>query len=166
VDDFEELLLPYLRRHAETTFWLFTLNRRDEAREVPRGGSVVLLPRGSLLAWVDTFFEPETTTGQATVGRVRNIEQYFGLPDLSRSVRPSGPQPLLNAFREVNILTPLPERDYQFRVFESPRGLGSQQVPEKHGDFSKPVFVEEVLCRVNADAFQDPRRWFRSLPAG
>ena len=56
-------------------FWSFTLSRRDEARERSFFG---LAPRGTLLVWVDDFFEPVVEPAGKRSGAARSQEEFAG----------------------------------------------------------------------------------------
>ncbi len=123
IDEFERLTWPYLQANPETKFWLFTLSPRDEARERDPSG---LLPRGSLLVWIDSFFEPITTPGQRRAGRVKNYHDYY--EDLSRDSR----------------------------VFVYPMTGQDPREPRTHGQFDDPPYLTRILCTVDPGAFREP----------
>ncbi len=56
-------------------FWSFVLNREDEARE---RSFVGLAPRGTLLVWVDDFFEPIVEPADKRDGEARSQKDFWG----------------------------------------------------------------------------------------
>jgi hypothetical protein len=123
IDEVEGLARPYLRTHPGATFWLFTLSRPDEARERDPTG---LLPRGTLLVWVDSFFEPITAPGQMRAGRLKSYQAYYeNLP----------PEP---------------------RVKVYPMSGRQPNEPTAHGQFDDPPYLTRILCTVDPGAFRVP----------
>ncbi len=169
VDELDQMVVPFLRSHRETTLWMFNLNRRDEAREIALGGSIFFMPRGTLLAWIDTFFEPSMTVGQMTQGRMENMNTFYrcdltangeealGCPPeatskpLALSSRRAVP---FSGFIERQITSTAPFPPGQVRLFETSRELGHNNAPETHGDFSQSRYLGQVLCQVDATALQ------------
>jgi pimeloyl-ACP methyl ester carboxylesterase len=92
VDELDRLAIPYVEQANvgkaaklhPTQLWLFELNRRDETSEISWKKTLGLLPRGSLLTWIDTFLERETTWGQSSSGRTWNLLTRMGLSRSSR----------------------------------------------------------------------------------
>jgi hypothetical protein len=160
VDEFDAFVLPYLRANPRTNFWLFTLSRKDEAREIGILAAVVV-PRGSLLAWIDHFFEPPTTVGQGTLGRSANVRNYYvadgmGLDGDStwayRLLKPReapGWWPVQPPFDRERVRVYVAINKPVDPVTGDPRG----PVPRHHGEFTEPRFLGEILCRVDPDAF-------------
>lgn len=70
-------VLPYLNRpdHEETNFVNLTLHPQAEVEEMSGYG---LLPRGSLLVWVDNLFSTPHTHYDRTVGRWDNLLPTLG----------------------------------------------------------------------------------------
>jgi hypothetical protein len=142
IDDFEGFLLPYLAHHPRTRFSLFSLSRRDEARE----SNFYVEPRGTLLAWIDTLFERGWTTGQMTHGRATNVLAYYDIDprrtaveDIWRKLPP----------RWADVDAPMPADRIEAYVARNVRGA-----PKKHGDFDAPLVLRDVLCRVDRPAFR------------
>jgi pimeloyl-ACP methyl ester carboxylesterase len=75
LDEAELLLRRSLQRWSQVEFHGFALNRADEARE--RDPSGVLLPRGTLLVWIDALFEPVNTPARKRLGRIRAWLDYY-----------------------------------------------------------------------------------------
>ena len=90
IDEFEQFVFPYLTRRKDhgldAEVWAFTLSRLREAREVR---FYHVLPRGTLLVWIDNYFEPSRTPGQQRFGRFRSYQEYYDrlLPGDVRMVR-------------------------------------------------------------------------------
>lgn len=112
IDDVRGALLPYLRSHPETTFWAFSLS---ETREALEWDYLDMFDRGSLLVWIDHYFQRINAPGDRVFGRAKDLRQYFEIPG-----------------------------DLGNRFFLVKFGNG-QQDPERHGDFSKPEILERVL---------------------
>lgn len=118
------LLEPYLKRRApksKTDFWLFTLHNHDEQMETQ--WKSFIFPRGSLLVWIDNYFEPGTSAGDERSGRYRASQKYF-----------DGKGRLTNFH-----LCPWPDSD--------------KARPRKHGDMDVPATLERVLWKVDPEAF-------------
>ena len=73
IDDFEHYVLPFLATHRSADVWWFSLSRADEARE----SHYLISPSGTLLVWIDNYFEPIAANGQNTFGRYRNLGEYY-----------------------------------------------------------------------------------------
>lgn len=174
VNELEYFLVPYLYSNRSAHFSMFLLNRRDEAREVPAGGTIVIVPRGSLLAWIDTFLEPQSSVGQSTSGRMRNLREYYSLTEspnrrsttncFNRSWNAAdGPPPEERPLADQ--YTPLPVKKEgpkltqdlgtRFRIYESPARVGDKTTPKEHGEFGEPHYLLEVLCHADGKAFRD-----------
>ena len=123
IEEIEGFVGPYLKSHDDAKFWLFTLSRRDEARERDPSG---LLPRGTLLVWIDSFFEPVTTLGAMRMGRYKGYLDYY---------RRRTPDPPVTVYR-------MPDK--------------GENVPRAHGEFDDPPFLTRILCTVDTPAFRDP----------
>ena len=63
------------RGNHEPQFWSFSLHQRDEARERTFLG---LAPRGTLLVWVDDFFEPVVEVADQRYGKARGRQMANG----------------------------------------------------------------------------------------
>lgn len=156
INETEALLMPYLKRHAGTEFWLFTLNRRDESREYDWRKGSIMFPRGSLLTWIDTFLETETDPGQATLGWVKNLQSYYPVdpvsPPYSIGMKeyffPESSIPL-SPWQKLNVHWHL-EHSERAQAFQSTRRVWSDAAPGEHGDFLKPQYFSQVLCQVDA----------------
>jgi hypothetical protein len=181
IDELDQMTIPYVERINQgkgardnpTALWFFALNRRDETREIPLM-SLGLLPRGSLLTWIDTFLEGETTWGQSTSGRTWNLMNSYGInktvstyPGTKNCFTPYWnpahgvpPEylPLTQQLRAREITSGSRHLTLQTRgllkLYDSPRRIGADNVPESHGDFTRPRFFLEALCTVKETAFR------------
>jgi len=118
------LLEPYLKRSAPKSrpdFWVFTLHNHDEHMETQLKSFI--LPRGSLLVWIDNYFEPVASAGDERSGRYSASQPYFNAPGRLSSFLPC-----------------------QWDHTDSKR-------PRKHGDMDDPATLERVLWKVNPEAF-------------
>jgi pimeloyl-ACP methyl ester carboxylesterase len=139
IDDFEHYALPFLATHPSAEIWWFSLSRADEARE----SHYLISPSGTLLVWIDNYFEPIAANGQTTFGRYRNLTEYYsdwldkpgenGLVDFSNQ---AGPR-----FKRIH--------GYRASMKDPKR-------PKEHGDFDNPLVFETILCYVDPTAFKDP----------
>ena len=68
--EFEAGVLPYLKAHPETQFYDLTLHRLAEVNQQELGG---LVPRGSLLSWIDGYLAAPETDMDRTIGRYDNV---------------------------------------------------------------------------------------------
>ena len=111
-------ILPYLDAekhgdHGDTKFYNLTLHPQNEIEEP----NYYLLPRGSLLVWVDDFFSTPHTQFDRTVGRWENLIQAYGeIPEKIRS-----------------------------RVFI--KAFDQKSPISRHSDFSRAVFWEESFWK-------------------
>lgn len=106
--DLERVVVPYLERHPECRFFLLTLHPIAEADE---RYSVFpwfdLLPRGSLLEWIDNWYTSPPSVLDRVAGK------------------------WLNVIPALQIFGPVRER-----VFVKAFGVGGSRAPQKHGDFN------------------------------
>ena len=135
VRDFEQSVIPYLRRHNQTTFYNLTLQRRAEEGERWEPFHIPYVDwamRGSLLVWIDEFFSNPLTPENKTLGRY------------------------VNFLRNEQLLFPseLRGRIYQkeFRYGDSV----SKTDPQKHGDFDRCPFWKKEFYSLE-HASQDPK---------
>jgi pimeloyl-ACP methyl ester carboxylesterase len=118
VREFKENVIPYLIEHPETQFHNLCLHPVAEAREIPLQVADIL-PRGSLLEWIDAMFSTPQTLMDRTLGKWENIMQ-------ATHVIPE------------NILDQVTIKSF---------GVGGDQgKPQRHGDFNDIDFwSDEVL---------------------
>ena len=100
---------PYLEKHPDARFFNLTLHPQNEVEE----SNYWLLPRGSLLVWIDDFYSLPHTQLDRTAGRWENLIQAYG--DIPEEIRK---QVYIKAFAQ-----------------DSPI--------KKHADFSNARFWEE-----------------------
>ena len=74
VREFMDSVVSYLVQHQEARFYNLCLHPIAEAREIPYGW-VDLLPRGSLLEWIDNLFSAHHTLLDRRLGKWDNIMQ-------------------------------------------------------------------------------------------
>ncbi len=125
VRDFGRAVVPYLLQHQQTQFYNLMLHPLAELRE--RRRAYDLVPRGSLLVWLDSFLTDPQATLDRTMGRWDNVISATELIPLS--IRK---QVTLKAFAlaPYNDPTPPPcEPDYG---------------PQEHGQFrGRPYWCED-----------------------
>jgi pimeloyl-ACP methyl ester carboxylesterase len=91
IEDFSTSVLPYMRQHTNSQFYSLSLHPVAEAGEVC-WMAADLVPRGSLLIWLDNFLMNPVTEQERTFGRWRNlfrtsatgepvIKRFFANPD-------------------------------------------------------------------------------------
>lgn len=68
INDFESAVIPYLRNNVETNFYNLTLHPSAEQNET----ILDLVPRGSLLVWIDTFATKPSTLADLRLGAWNN----------------------------------------------------------------------------------------------
>jgi len=61
-------------QHPRTRFWTFALRREDEAWE-----RHLISPRGTLLVWIDNYFESVVEAGDARYGRTQSYRTRYNL---------------------------------------------------------------------------------------
>lgn len=74
IRDTHDAIVPYLKLHRKTKFFMLTLHPQAEVAEIEGAG---LAPRGSLLVWIDDFFSTALTYNDKTVGRWDNVIQAY-----------------------------------------------------------------------------------------
>ncbi|MBJ7427743.1 MAG: hypothetical protein JHD28_02130, partial [Bacteroidia bacterium] len=70
ISDFEAKTIPYLYKNIETTFYNLSLHPIAEKKEI---SAFEIGPRGSLLEWIDIFFNTSTSIKEKTLGKWLNI---------------------------------------------------------------------------------------------
>ncbi|MBK8250014.1 MAG: hypothetical protein IPK85_21875 [Gemmatimonadetes bacterium] len=83
VADLERTVIPYMRRHEETRFYNGMLHPRIEVGEA-QWLALDLVPRGSLLEWIDDHLTSPETPLQRTAGKWENMAamEYVFPPDV------------------------------------------------------------------------------------
>ncbi|MEZ5962721.1 MAG: hypothetical protein R3F56_02630 [Planctomycetota bacterium] len=106
--DLEKVVVPYLEKHSDCRFFLLTLHPIAEADECY---SVLpyydLLPRGSLLEWIDNWYTTPPSMLDRVAGKWLNVV------------------PALQIFKNVRA-----------RVYIKSFDVGNGAAPQKHGDFN------------------------------
>ena len=87
----EDTVIPYLRTNRQAQFYNVTLHPYADIRESTSdtlGPACVLVPRGSLLEWLDAFFTNPSTREDRMLGKWRNAITSPGIfpPDVARQV--------------------------------------------------------------------------------
>lgn len=72
IEDFSTSVLPYMRQHTNSQFYSLSLHPVAEAGELT-WMAADLVPRGSLLIWLDNFLMNPVTEQERTFGRWRNL---------------------------------------------------------------------------------------------
>lgn len=86
IDEFERGTLRYLERQTNTQFLNMTLHPAAEARELD-WRFLDLIPRGSLLVWIDEFLDQPRAPGQRRLGKWQNFYRVdANLPGVDNSV--------------------------------------------------------------------------------
>lgn len=142
IDEVRAAVLPYLRRYPESAFWSFSLS---ETREALDYNLIDVYSRGSLLVWIDHFFQRINAPGDRAFGRARNLREYFEISDDLKKT-PDG--------------KPLPEGKPRFALVKFGR---TDKDPQKHEDLSKVVHLDTALRMV--DSGECPRVPASSVPA-
>lgn len=136
IEDLERFVVPYLNEHRDTGFWTISLFHTDEAGE--NEWYYFFVDRGSLLVWIDTFFENSLTPRQQRLGRYSNFEEY------THRRRTKDGQPISILRTEL-----FPEADITGLMFK-----GGKDDPKEHGDFSNRDVFRGIMCRLDPGAFR------------
>jgi hypothetical protein len=124
VNDVENSVVPYLQIHKNTTFYHLTLHQTADETEsswesvVGRKSPLrwlMIVPRGSLLEWIDFYLSDPYTPGDYTAGKWANF--IAGMPRIPNDVRS---QMRIKAFGIMDPVLNIREIDK----------------PEVHGDFT------------------------------
>ncbi len=115
---------PYLKAHRDAHFFNLTLQPQNEVEEP----NYWLLPRGSLLVWIDDFYSLPHTQLDRTVGRWENLIQAYG--DIPKDIR-----------RQIYI-----------------KAFAQDSPIKKRGDFSNARFWEETFWTTGSKVAAPPER--------
>jgi hypothetical protein len=129
VTDFEQSVIPFLRRNKSTKFYNLTLHYRAEEGEQ---NYLDLVMRGSLLNWIDNFFSNPMTPKEKTLGAYVNFlrtEQIFIPDDLRGRINQK-------------------EFSYSKSLYKTD--------PQKHGDFDNCRFWKKEFYSL-VPSSQDPK---------
>lgn len=125
LSDFESAVIPYLRNNDETNFYNLTLHPIAEQNEK----NYDLVPRGSLLVWIDTFATKPSTLADLRLGAWNNaIAAWKFIPEGVRS------RITLKGFGINDSKTNTPESGYT--------------KPQKHGEFNDNEFWDPDYWKV------------------
>lgn len=119
VEDYVSTIPQYLERQQHSAFYSFNLSIIDEGNELTTKSFV--LPRGSLLVWIDNFLDPVLSPEDYRVGDSYN-ESIFGFP-LENDLR-------CDRMSMLKVSAPRDQRDGW---------------PRKHGDFNDPEYLGGLL---------------------
>ncbi len=145
IEDFSTSVLPYLREHTNTEFYSLSLHPVAEAGEwyLIAGD---LVPRGSLLMWLDNFLMNPVTEQERTLGRWRNLfrTSATGEPVIQRFFDNDSSGSLTNRlhFRAFSVGVGGPNelrpQNYQWNDNPVPKTLEQRRdTPLAHGDFTE-----------------------------
>lgn len=121
LSDFESSVIPYLRTHPDTLFYGLSLHPQAEYGEE----FFPLIPRGSLLVWIDSFFNDPQTEMDRTAGHFQNV--VICSHTIPGEVRPRV------TFKSFDV-----GGTHRMRTHPDARYPTVQ--PQKHGEFSAPTF--------------------------
>lgn len=120
VEDYVTTVPAYLERHPNARFYNFGLSIIDEGNEL--SWKSVLLPRGSLLVWIDNFFETAYSPEDYRLG---------------------------DFFNETTFKAPLRKRDPRCDSISMLKVAGARsgraEMPRKHGEFNDAVPLGKIL---------------------
>jgi hypothetical protein len=158
LNDFGRIGVPYLQRHPESHFYNICLQPTAERAEAQPGRVMIfdpwyfpleIAPRGSLLVWIDSYFDHPESEGDRTLGRWENAVLASDAVPKSIVHRVT-----LKAFgRERRKMTIVPGDDSEPGMpmegsYTAPPGRRTVQSgglnrreylaePQQHGDFSR-----------------------------
>ncbi len=138
LDDFEHYVVPFIGARDKTEIRWFTLARADEAAE----SHYLISPSGSLLVWIDNYFEPIAANGQTTFGRFRNLSEYY-----TSWLTPPDKDGLIKFSQNAG------ERFQRIQGYKA--SMKNPKRPKEHGDFDKPYVFQTILCYLEPRAFLD-----------
>ncbi len=123
IEDFITTVPPYLSRYRDTEFYSFSLSVRDEGGEFN-----YFAPRGSLLVWIDSLFDPGLSATGNRVGSFVN-RNAIGIRNPSDEV-----------CKRIHFL----------------KFTGQEGDPRKHGQFNDPGIFQNMLA-IALDKFDSGR---------
>jgi len=127
IEDFRRSVVPYLRQHETTRFYSFSLASKDEGTEGSPSNWAPLLPDGSLLVWIDQFYEPGLTVDHRRLGRWRNLVHLWLDPA----------EPAL--CQRINLI----------------KFPGEAGDPREHGDFNDDGPLQRMLAIAEREAWRE-----------
>ena len=114
IREFVDSVVPYVSRHEESRVYNLCLHPVADAREIAHG-FIDVLPRGSLLEWIDNLFTTPHGLLDRTLGKWENIIQATHV---------------------------IPER-LRDRVTIKAFGVGGPAKPQRHGQFNDIEFWDD-----------------------
>jgi hypothetical protein len=152
VEDFSTSVLPYLRGHTNTEFYSLSLHPVAEAGEWYLIAAD-LVPRGSLLIWLDNFLMNPVTEQERTLGRWRNLfrTSATGEPVIQRFYDNDSSGSLTNRlhFRAFSVgfggTNEMRSLKYQWNEHPIPKTVQERRdTPLAHGEFTEmPYWLRE-----------------------
>lgn len=141
-EDFVTTLPAYLKTHRRSEFFNYGLSVVDEGNELTVKSA--LFPRGSLLVWVDNFFDPLLSPEDYRVGDYFN-KPVFKLPDDAQlrardTAQPDKAKMILARKQPQETICP---RITFVKFAGSPADRAD--LPRKHGDFNDPDYLARLL---------------------
>lgn len=120
-EDFVTTVPVYLKHHTDSHFFNYGLSVIDEGNELTLKSAA--FPRGSLLVWVDNFFDPILSPEDYRVGDFFN-NPVFRVPEDTNSD---------SVCKRMHFV--------KFGGTRSDR----KDLPRRHGDFNEPAFLARLL---------------------
>jgi hypothetical protein len=135
VQDFSTTVLPYMREHTNAQFYGLSLHPVAEAGEwyLIAGD---LVPRGSLLVWIDNFLANPVSEEERTLGRWQNLFRSSATGE-----------PLVRRFYDNVGSTTIGNR-LHFRAFSVGFGGKDQMRPQKY-QWNKLPTAKDIEARCN-----------------
>ena len=153
IKDFEDSVIPYLQQHRTNGVNFYNLCLHPLAERHETNGRD-LIPRGSLLEWIDNFLSSPQTVPDHTLGKFENFVRAahlipsevrgqvhvkaFGVAGSLFDGSPYGTKESTNLFDRTNQMPRLVSED-NFLIFPVITN------PQKHGDFSLQPYWEEAF---------------------
>jgi pimeloyl-ACP methyl ester carboxylesterase len=119
IEDFSTSVLPYMQQHTNSQFYSLSLHPVAEAGEMTLMAAD-LVPRGSLLIWLDNFLMNPATEQERTFGRWRNLFRISATGE-----------PVIKRFFDNQDSESLKQR-LHFRAFSVGAGEKEQMRPMKY----------------------------------
>ena len=139
INDFRVNVIPYLRNHSDGEFYNLCLHPFSEHRESHFCG---LIPRGSLLEWLDNFLTSPNTTLDRRMGKWENILRTSSI--IPNEVREriyfkafKQERPNKKSYKEKCEAC---EECHKPLLQKPPENPGS---PQKHSEFTDQIFWEK-----------------------
>lgn len=152
IEDYSASVLPYLWEHTNTQFYSLSLHPVAEAGELC-WMAADLLPRGSLLIWLDNFLMNPVTEQERTLGRWRNLfrTSATGEPVIRRFFDNHDSEFLKERlhFRAFSVgdgdVDQMRSDKYQWNDHQTKKGVMQRcNTPLVHGDFPEmPYWLSE-----------------------